>query len=168
MALKPDRSYEANEVLSWFGGAVMERGGIVSPTPITATGVGAAMDSATQTCIYHTATNVQLTGQIPLGILLTDVVNIDQSRQHLNQYKAEVQLGDKVLIATKGEFVTNMLVPGAASTGVMKPCTAYLGPSGLIADASNTPVGNTSGLVPIGKMLTNRDPDGYARVRIDL
>jgi Arc/MetJ family transcription regulator len=37
-------------------------------------------------------------GKVPVGLLLNDMVNIDLTRQHLNQHKDEVQKGGKVTL----------------------------------------------------------------------
>lgn len=165
MALKPDRLDNIYEDISYFGNSTMERGGIVFATS-TATGVGAAMDSAVQVAEYIVTGGSLIvpTGRRPLGVLMVDMVNIDQSRQKLNPYKAEVQAGDKVLILKKGWVVTNMIEPGSA-VGLNCPVPVYACASGLFSTNGGLVA---SGFQSVGKLLTNKDGDGYAKVQIDL
>ncbi len=164
MALKPDRLDNIYEEVSYFGNSAMERGGAIYATT-SATGIGAAMDSAVQVAEYITTGGPSVpSGRKALGILMVDMVNIDQSRQKLNPFKAEVQAGDKVLILKKGWVVTNMIEPGSA-VGLNCPVPAYGCASGLISSNGNL---SGSGFVQIGKFLTNKDGDGYAKVQVDL
>ena len=48
-------------------------------------------------------------GAYPLGVLLNDMVNLDLTRQHLNQHKDEVQKGGKITILRKGYVVTDAI-----------------------------------------------------------
>lgn len=167
MALKPDRDILATDI-SYFVNSitgpnttVMERGGIVSATGTSAPGSGSAMDSSNQGAAY--VVNPSGANQLPLGVLINDFVNIDQSRQQLNRFKDEAQIGTKAVIMRKGWVVTNMIVPGSA-TGNM-PTAAYVGPSGLLSS-----VGFGANIHPtsIGRFLSRVDADGYAKVYIDL
>ena len=44
----------------------------------------------------------------PIGILLSDVVNVDLTKNHINHYKGEVQIGSKVQILTEGKIVWHL------------------------------------------------------------
>ena len=101
---------------------------------------------------------------------MNDVVNIDLTRQTLNPYKSEAQVGDKVLIAKKGYVVTNQVYP---TSSISVGGKAYLGPSGYISPNSGVLVGTwgaaNSVLAPeVGKFLSLPDEDGYCKVYIDL
>jgi hypothetical protein len=166
MALNPNR-HPLHEDISYFVNSItgprtdrMEAGGILSAVPGTP-GSGAAMDSSAQAA--HYATNPS--GAIPLGMCMIDFVNIDQSRQWLNPYKDEAQIGTKAVIMRKGWAVTNMLEVGACTGNV--PTTAYLGASGLLTDV-NRNVGNSTAYPVVGRFLSRRDSDGFAKVYIDL
>jgi hypothetical protein len=151
MALKADR-YEARTDISFFynQGAVT-RGGVVVHG--STAGSGASMDQGRNLCRYKVCTGSDL----PLGILLNDVVNKDLTRTHLNVYKNEVQLGGKVTILRGGWVVTNNLDSVTIAAGD-------------VAYASTVTAGNisNSGALVIGKFLTSKDADGYAKVEINL
>ena len=100
----------------------------------------------------------EASGAVALGVLLNDVVNIDQTRQHLNWHKDEVQQGGKVTILTKGFVVTDQ-IDGTPTAGQV----AYIADSGKISavqDSSTAP--------KIGRFLSKKDADGYAKVSINL
>jgi antitoxin (DNA-binding transcriptional repressor) of toxin-antitoxin stability system len=99
----------------------------------------------------------EASGALPLGILLNDVVNIDQTRQHLNWHQDEVQQGGKVTILTKGFVVTDQ-ISGTPTAGQ----TAYVADSGQIAGTQDGTA------VAIGRFLSTKDADGYAKVSINL
>jgi hypothetical protein len=107
-----------------------------------------------------------VSGRTPIGILLADVVNIDQSRYYLNKNRSEVQVNSKVALLTDGEIVLNNLGAGAApATGVVYPTTAYAGPNGTLFHQAGFA---GSGYPVVGKFLSGRDVDGYAEVSIGL
>jgi hypothetical protein len=183
MALKPDRN-ELDVDISYFWatgiGYGSERGGWVSATGSTAAS-GAGMDQAVNQVWY----GLNATGVRPLGLLLNDVVNVDLTRQILNPYKSEVQVGDKITLLKKGYVVTNRIVTtiGPTTVAVTPGAIAYTGPSGFITTvASGTlhvlqtlgenvtrqMMNSASGSFVIGKFLSAADEDGYAKVYIDL
>ena len=104
-------------------------------------------------------------GKVPVGVLLNDMVDIDLTRQHLNQHKDEVQKGGKVSLLTKGWVVTNSL-QGTPAAGDL----AYLGHSGNIAnsDLSNDDSDGDGSSRVVGRFLSSVDQNGYAKVFIDL
>lgn len=171
MALKPGRN-PLHDSIEYFGYEVMERGGVVVANT-TASGVsGEGLDNANRRVQYADDSS----GRIPIGLLLWDTVNIDLSRQQMNHYKNEVQIGNKVPLALKGSFVTNMIGAGEASGSITLPTTAYVGTSGklysssgygTLHDVSGIVIGG-SGWPVVGKFLTTIDSDGYAEVYIDL
>jgi hypothetical protein len=149
MALKGDR-HELDTEITYFMNETASRGQVVS---ISTQGSGAAMDSSSAVATVA----AEASGAVALGVLLNDVVNIDQTRQHLNWHKDEVQQGGKVTILTKGFVVTDQ-ISGAPTAGQ----TAYLADSGLIA-------GTQDGTAPaIGRFLSTKDADGYAKVSVNL
>ena len=90
MALKTDRSTLQTDI-SFFMNEAATRGGVVS---LSTGGSGAAMDQGAALVTYA----AQPSGKVAVGLLLGDMVNIDLTRQHLNQYKDEVQKGGKVAL----------------------------------------------------------------------
>ena len=163
MALKSDR-FEFQTDVSFFMNEVAERGGVVCH----ATGIvsaatspsGAALDSSLNVVTY--AANP--TGKVPVGILLNDMVNLDLTRQHINWHKNEIQKGGKVTLLRKGYVVTNQIhVSGTPIAGSY----AYVADSGLISTSTRA-LFLDAGAQPIGRFLTAKDGDGYAKVEINL
>ena len=157
MALKGDR-YELQTDVSFFMNEVAERGGVVTLAS-TSTPSGVAMDSSANVVTYVTNPS----GKVPLGILLNDMVNIDLTRQHINWHKDELQKGGKVTVLRKGYVVTNLVGSGTPTAGAY----AYVADSGLIS-TSTRGVALDAGAVKIGRFLTSKDADGYAKVEINL
>lgn len=161
MALRPDRNI-VEDSITYFMFDTAERGGVVVSTSGTGGWPnGNAMDSADRRAEYV----ANPSGRAPLGILANDVVNIDQSRQMLNPYKAESQVGDKVTIYTKGWVVTNSIMTGQAS-GIAVPAPAYVGVNGNLC--STAAYHTASGFPLVGRFLTNIDENGYAVVEVNL
>ncbi len=157
MALKSDRSSLQTDI-SFFMNEAATRGGVVS---LSAGGSGASMDNGAALVTYDATPS----GAQPVGLLLNDMVNIDLTRQHLNQHKDEVQKGGKVTLLTKGWAVTSSLDGTPAAGG-----TAFLGHSGNIATATYA-AGMKGGQMAkhiVGRFLSSVDEDGYAKVYIDL
>lgn len=156
MALKPDRDVKVNDI-SFFVAAITyggNKGGVVVATG--AGGSGAAMDQTANACWYI----ANPSGKRAVGLLDTDVVNVDLTRQKLNPYKPEAQVGDKVTLIKQGYVVTNMIDSAAAT--ISYGVTAYLAGSGYL-----TPT-NATGRPVVGKFLSKKDEDGFAKVWIDL
>lgn len=148
MALKPDR-IEAYTDISFFMNVTGERGGIV----VHATGgSGVSMDDANAVVQY--ASNQS--GTVPAGLLLNDVVNLDLTRQHINWHKDEVQVGSKVTLLRQGQVTTNV-ISGVPTIGQ----DAYYGANGKL-----TPTSTNS--VKVGRFLSVKDSDGYAKVDINI
>ncbi len=153
MALKPERYFVADDI-SFFMDEVAERGGVVV---MSTGGSGSAMDQGVALATYAASQS----GKTPLGFLMQDMVNKDLTQTHINFHKDEVAKGGKVQIWTAGTLVTNMIYPGLTVTagGV-----AYAGPSGLL-QTTNV---NTAATPVVGKFLSSKDADGYAKVRFTL
>jgi hypothetical protein len=163
MALKSDR-FEFQTDVSFFMNEVAERGGIASyVTGVTAVATspsGGSMDSSLNLVTYV----ANPSGQVPVGLLLNDMVNIDLTRQHINWHKNEIQKGGKVTILRKGYVVTNKIHPsGTPIAGNF----AYLADSGLISTSTRA-LYLDSGSQPLGRFMSAKDADGYAKVEINL
>jgi hypothetical protein len=97
-------------------------------------------------------------GAKPVGVLLNDVVNLDLTRQHINWYRDEVQVGGKVTLLRQGQVVTNMLATGqtpAAGTD------AYYDAAGKLTTVSTNST-------KVGRFLGSKDSDGYVKVDINI
>ena len=158
MALKGDR-YEFQTDISFFMNEVAERGGVVTYLAGAAPS-GSALDSSVNVVTYV----ANPSGKAPLGILLNDMVNLDLTRQHINWHKNEIQKGGKVTILRKGYVLTNKIhATGTPAAGDY----AYLADSGLISTSTRALVLDSTAQ-PIGRFLTAKDSDGYAKVEINL
>jgi hypothetical protein len=158
MAMKSDR-YEFQTDVSFFMNEVAERGGVVTHSS-TATPSGIALDSAVNLVTYV----ANPSGRVPVGILLNDMVNLDLTRQHINWHKNEIQKGGKVTVLRKGYVVTNKIhATGTPAAGSY----AYVADSGLISTSTRA-LTLDSGAQPIGRFMTAKDSDGYAKVEINL
>jgi hypothetical protein len=160
MALKPDRVEHLTD-LSFFMNETGNRGGIVT-FRVSAAASGAAMDDANAKVGYPTGTSAAEFGtqnQKPAGLLLNDVVNLDLTRQHINFHKDEVQKGSKVLLLQRGTVVTDQVsgTPTAANIGA----TLYFDQDGKLGVGANASA-------PVGRLLSIKDADGYAKVSIDI
>ena len=157
MALKPDRVEHLTD-LSFFMNETGDRGVIVTFDVSNGGASGAAMDNSKALVRTPTGT-VGADFQKPAGLLLNDVVNLDLTRQHINYHKDEVQKGSKVLLLKRGTVVTNCVsgTPTAANIGA----SLYFNEDGFLT------VSNTSSTV-VGRLLSIKDADGYAKVDIDV
>jgi hypothetical protein len=160
MALKTDRYEESTDISFFYTNGTATRGGVVCLDVLSAS--GAAMDQGDNSVIYKAADGAT---DVPVGVLLNDVVNKDLTRTHLNWYKDEVQQGGKVTVMTRGWVVTNMVdgtpTPGAlayASDDATKQ--GYFSTTAADADAS--------GNLAVGRFMSRKDADGYAKVYVNL
>ena len=155
MALKSDR-YELQTDISFFYNAAATTRGCVVAHAATTDPTGGGMDQGVNLCAKSTSA-------VPVGILLNDVVDKDLTRTHLNQYKDEVQKGGKVTVLTRGWVVTNN-VDGTPGPGDM----AYA--SNAVAGNIATSAANAaqSGALSLGRFMSAKDADGYAKVYINL
>lgn len=153
MAIKGDRHVVADDI-SYFMSEVASRGGVAC---MSTAGSGVALDQSAAVATYDATPS----GAVPLGMLMNDMVNVDQTRQHINFHKDEVQLGGKVCLMREGWAVTNMVYPGTTPTAGQ---TAYLQHSGYV-----TPTTQGDAATPkVGQFLSTKDEDGYAKVYIKL
>ncbi len=153
MALKSDRN-ELQTDISFFMNEAATRGGVVS---MSTAGSGAAMDQGAALATYSATAS----GKVPLGILLNDMVDLDLTRQHINQHKDEVQKGGKVTILRKGYVVTNN-IEGTSPTAGAQAFPAHSG------NLSITDIVGDGTVSAIGRFLSTEDEDGYAKVEINL
>jgi hypothetical protein len=157
MALKPDRVEHLTD-LSFFMNETGERGIIVTFDVVAGGASGAGMDDS-KALVKTPTGQVGADFQKPAGLLLNDVVNLDLTRQHINYHKDEVQKGGKVLLLKRGTVVTN------AVSGT--PTKANLGASLYFTEDGQLQVGSNGSSV-VGRLLSIKDADGYAKVDIDI
>lgn len=157
MALKSDR-YEAQTDISFFYNAgTATRGGVVVLDAANAS--GAALDQGANLVKYKQATATD----VPVGILLNDVVNKDLTRTHMNWYKDEVQKGGKVTVLTQGWVLTSNI------TGSPTPGQVAYADSVTAGNITNSALNaQASGNLAIGRFMSNKDADGYAKVFVNL
>ena len=137
-----------------FMNEVATRGGIAS---LSTGGSGAAMDQGAALVTYAATAS----GKAPIGILLNDMVNLDLTRQHINQHKDEVQKGGKVTVLRKGYVVTNNIEGAEPDAGDQ----VFPAHSGNFSKADIVGDGTVSA---IGRFLSGKDEDGYYKVEVNL
>jgi hypothetical protein len=152
MALKGDRQVDAYDI-SFFMNMTGERGGIVVHST---TGSGAAMDQGAAVVALPTG---GAGGTTPAGLLLNDVVQYDLTRQHLNEFKDEVQVGSKVTLMRRGWVVTDRIVGGQTPVAGN---TAWYDTNGFFR--TSDPGSGTK----VGRFLSGKDENGFAKVEINI
>ena len=168
MALKTDRSELETDISFFYNVGTATRGGVACMDTTTVLASGAAMDQGVNRAAYVTAVPTS----VPVGLLLTDVVNKDLTRTHLNFYKDEVQKGGKVTLLRRGWVLTNNI------TGSPAPGDLAFADSGvagnlcngvsLFGSTANTNTLKNSGNFLVGRFLSNKDAEGYAKVWINI
>ena len=156
MALKADRYEESTDISFFYNEGTASRGGVVLHDGL-ALASGAALDQGENLVKYATPAATD----VPVGILLNDVVNKDLTRTHLNQHKDEVQKGGKVTVLTRGWVVTNMIT-GTPTPGAI----AYASTTGTIGIVAG--IGAASGNLAVGRWMSRKDADGYAKLYVNL
>lgn len=149
MALKPLR-HVSYDTIQYYLNATGERGGVLI-YDTSSSGLG-DMDDAGSLAKFPTDS-----GGSPVGVLMCDVVDIDQSRFALNMHQDEVQKNSKVPIAKRGLIRTNML---AAGQNPIPGSGAYYTTNGMFT--MNT------GSVLCGRFGSAKDSDGYADIELNI
>ena len=158
MALKGDRYEGVTDVSFFMNDTSANKGGIVC---LSTGGSGVALDQSNALVTYAATAS----GNIPVGLLLNDMVDIDQTRQHINFHKNEVQKGGKVTLLTQGWVVTNM-VSDSPTAGA----PAYLGATGNVQSTQDfgDGTGGNAGNPPVGRFLSSKDEDDYVKLEVHL
>lgn len=159
MALKADRYEESTDISFFYNAGTATRGGVVVLDD-QGLASGAALDQGENLVRYSGVANDG--SDRPIGILLNDVVNKDLTRTHLNQYKDEVQKGGKVTVLTRGWVVTNNITGTPKAGDVAYASTT----AGEIATVAGTAA--ASGSYALGRFMSRKDADGYAKVYVNL
>jgi hypothetical protein len=148
MALKADRYEESTDISHFYNEGTATRGGVVILDAAAIAGAsGAAMDQGENLVKYAAAAVTD----IPVGILLNDVVNKDLTRTHLNQFKDEVTSN----------------VTGTPTAGKLAYADETGGTAGNIS-ANNATTAVASGNLAIGRWMSSKDADGYAKLYVNL
>jgi hypothetical protein len=156
MALKADRSVGSVDI-SYFLNEVASKGVIVS---VSTAGSGVALEDPANVATVSASSS----GARPLGMLLTEFVNVDQTRTPINWHKDQAQKGSKAAIMTKGWVVTDQ-VTGTPSKGDW----ALLSSSGSVTGiAPNSTSWNQIANPRVGSFRSIKNEDGFARVYVDL
>tara|TARA_R110000824_G_scaffold9415_10_gene42202 strand:- start:14430 stop:14921 length:492 start_codon:yes stop_codon:yes gene_type:complete len=154
MALKGDRFEGVTDVSFFMDVASAAKGGIAS---LVTGGSGVALDQSNAKVSYAGTAS----GAIPIGLLLNDMVDIDQTRQHINFHKNEVQRGGKVTLLTQGWVVTSNYT-GTPTAGA----PAYLGADGEVTITQGA--GGNASNAPVGRFLSSPDEDDYVKLEVHL
>jgi len=154
MALKSDRYELQTDISFFYNEGTATRGGVVVHDTA---GSGAAMDQGVNLVKYASATAASR----PVGILLNDVVNKDLTRTHLNMHKDEVQKGGKVTVLRKGYVVTSNITGSPAAGDPAYACHVTAG--NIRPDSPGS-----SGVLQVGRFMSTKDEDGYAKVEVNL
>ena len=158
MALKADRNEESTDISFFYNEGTAAKGGVVLLQG-NALASGAALDQGENLVKYATPAATD----VPVGILLNDVVNKDLTRTHLNQHKDEVQQGGKVTVLPRGWVVTDKI------TGTPTPgAVAYASTTGTIGVVAAPGSITASGNLAIGRFMSRKDADGYAKAYVNL
>jgi hypothetical protein len=150
MALKGDRN-ELDTDISFFINETAEKGQFMS---ISTAGSGSAMDNSS--AVVTAAADAS--GALFAGVILNDVVNIDQARYHINWQKDEVQQGGKVTLLRKGFIVTDQ-ISGTDPTAGQDCYLADAGKCSAVADGTSP---------KIGQFLSIKDAAGFAKVAVNV
>ena len=158
MALKADRYEESTDVSFFYNAGTATRGGVVVLADLGQAS-GAALDQGENLVAYSSA----VATSVPVGILLNDVVNKDLTRTHINHHKDEVQKGGKVTVMTRGWVVTSN-VEGTPKAGEL----AFASSTSAGDVCNGTTFAAQSGELAIGRFMSRKDADGYAKVYVNL
>jgi hypothetical protein len=153
MALKGSRHILYDNI-KCFCNDVAPRGVILAYSGSGASGVNLDNTSALVT-LPGTGS---VSGLKAAGLLINDIVNVDQSRYHINFQKDEVQKGGKCHLLKKGNVYTDQVVSGdTPSAGA----NAYMGPSGKVSTTSTN-------ADQVGRFAGIKDQDGFVELEVDI
>lgn len=150
MALAPSRQvFDTN--IDYALNAVAERGVIVSIIP------GTTADGEVTVAAVATGVN-----QMPIGILLDDVEDMNYDRHGEYRQRNVVDVGSVVGLATAGEFWTDQITGSTPVAGRK----AYLGTNGSVTMTQATDGNN---LAPqVGKFMSVANANGFVKIELRL
>jgi hypothetical protein len=106
--------------------------------------------------------DVFASGMVPAGLLMNDVVNVDESRYHRNFHKDEMKIGERATLLRKGRVTTDQ-VTGTPTDGA----AAYATTNGQLTPTLSA----TGGLVAtpkVGQFRGVKDEGGFVTVDVML
>ena len=162
MTLKPDR-FEDVVITDYFMNDTSVRGVIVIHST---SGSGASLDDANAVVAIPSG---GASGTDPAGLLLNDVVDLDLTRQHLNEHQDEVQVGGKVALLRRGWVVTDRQTGSpTAGQAAYYNSNGYVTPTNPMAGGSAVTSDEDYQRQRVGRFLSSPDADGYVKVEINL
>lgn len=165
MALRGLQTHEMTDP-SFFINETAEQGQVLV---MSTTGTGQSLDDPNAVVKIPTT----VSGARAVGVLINEVVNIDLTRQHLNQYQREVQLGSKIGLLRRGTIVTDMIATGDSASPVAGDIAYWTEENSLgkFTDVDPTVSKDTSvdsHTYRVGQFLSEKDSDGYAKIAINI
>lgn len=152
MAVKPSRKYDEGTEITYFMNEVAEPG-VCVVFGASSSGDGDGYDDALATVSLPASGD----SYQAVGMLLTNVVDIDESKYARNEHRNEVAVGGAVTILTHGWAITNMIAEGVDPKS---GDPAYYAEDGLW-----TNVEDSAGRA--GTFMTGKDSDGYAKIAVN-
>lgn len=168
MALKPDYFPYGVQHIDWYVNVAVEKGQFLCINTATSPS-GAGMDQSEGVAFKHltggggSSAGVASGVTAPLGFCMTDVRSIDFTREHLNQYKDEQGLNAKVWILGDGCWVVTDQIRAGITPAIGEK--AILAPSGQL---TNVGTHGTSGAYEVGRFLSVKDENGFAKVLVNI
>lgn len=153
MALKGERHILYDDI-RYFCNDVAERGVILVHSG--SGGSGTSLEN-TLDVVYLPGTG-SISGLLPAGLLLNDMVNVDEGRYRLNPMKDENRIGGKCTLLKKGWVHTDDLKSGDTPYA---GAPAYLAPSGKVSTTSTN-------AARIGTFKGVKHTDGFVLLEVDI
>lgn len=96
------------------------------------------------------------------GLLLNDVVSVDETRYHRNFHKDETKAGERCTLLRKGRVTTDKIT-GTPAVGD----TAYLTANGVLTPTMST-TGGLAATPKVGQFVSIKDASGFVSVDLNL
>jgi hypothetical protein len=153
MALKNDRHLLYDDI-RYFCNDVTERGVILCHSG--SGGSGVSLDNILDLVYLCTG---QVSGVKPAGLLINDIVDVDETRFHINYAKDEMRVGSKCHLLKKGWVITDKLVSGQTPKA---GDPAYLAPSGSVTTSS------ANSAPRVGTFKNRKDGNNFVTLEVDI
>lgn len=154
MALKGDRNTIETDITLTCD-TVAERGVILVHKT---SGSGVALGTSAGVCELQAAPS----GKVVAGLLINDVVSLDETRYHRNFHKDERLTGERVTLLRKGWVITDK-VTGTPTVGA----TAYLTANGVVTPTVSA-TGGTAATPKVGQFASIKDENGFVKLEVNL
>ncbi len=156
MALKGERTILYDEI-RYFCNEVASRG--IFLTHSGSGGSGVSYDNTLDVVTIPGTGVTAASGLKVAGLLLNDMVSVDQSRYRINPMKDEMQIGGKCHLLVKGRVSTDKVKAGESpSAGV----PAYLAPTGFVTSGTST------GSDRVGTFKGRKDANGFVLLEVNV